>query len=78
MKTIHFGRKLNKKCYFIVALLLVCGIIISLIIMNIRGDKMKKLAIYLLMMLSLLMVCFTLFSKIVNAETSKKWMSSQM
>ena len=33
---------------------------------------MKKLAIYLLMMLSLLMVCFTLFSKIVNAETSKK------
>jgi len=40
--------------------------------MNIRGDKMKKLAIYLLMMLSLLMVCFTLFSKIVNAETSKK------
>ena len=40
--------------------------------MNIRGDKMKKLAIYLLMMLSLLMVCFTLFSKIVNAETSTK------
>ena len=33
---------------------------------------MKKLAIYLLMMLSLLMVCFTFFSKIVNAETSKK------
>ena len=33
---------------------------------------MKKIAIYLLMMLSLLMVCFTLFSKIVNAETSKK------
>ena len=40
--------------------------------MNIRGDKMKKLAIYLLMMFSLLMVCFTLFSKKVNAETSKK------
>ena len=40
--------------------------------MNIRGDKMKKLAIYLLMTLSLLMVSFTLFSKIVNAETSKK------
>lgn len=72
MKTIHLGRKLNKKCYFIVALLLVCGIIISLIIMNIRGEKMKKLAIYLLMTLSLLMVSFTLFSKIVNAETSKK------
>ena len=33
---------------------------------------MKKLAIYLLMTLSLLMVSFTLFSKIVNAETSKK------
>ena len=33
---------------------------------------MKKLAIYLLMMLSLLIVCFTLFSKKVNAETSKK------
>ena len=33
---------------------------------------MKKLAIYLLMMFSLLMVCFTLFSKKVNAETSKK------
>ena len=40
--------------------------------MNIRGEKMKKLAIYLLMTLSLLMVSFTLFSKIVNAETSKK------
>ncbi|WP_223357319.1 Ig-like domain-containing protein [Streptococcus australis] len=33
---------------------------------------MKKLAIYLSMMLSLLIVCFTLFSKNVKAETSKK------
>ena len=34
--------------------------------MNIRGEKMKKLAIYLLMTLSLLMVSFTLFSKIFD------------
>ena len=33
---------------------------------------MKKLAIYLSIMLSLLIVCFTLFSKNVKAETSKK------
>ncbi len=40
--------------------------------MNIRGDKMKKLAIYLSIMLSLLIVSLTLFSKTVQAETSKK------
>ena len=61
-----------KKYYFVLAIVLVFDIIVSLIIMNIRGEKMKKLAIYLSMMLSLLIVCFTLFSKNVKAETSKK------
>ena len=61
-----------KKYYLVLAILLVFDIIVSLIIMNIRGEKLKKLAIYLSMMLSLLIVCFTLFSKNVKAETSKK------